>query len=1153
MGDSATTLSIILSAKDNASAIFGAISDKLKGMGLVGSDAAKQVESLGTSTDTTATKLKTGLVVGAAAVTVGILAVGAASLKTAANFQTMTTTLVTSAGESADALKGVQNGIIQVSDTTGTSVDSLSKAMYTIESAGQHGANGLLVLKAAAQGAKAENADVQVVADAVSSALQDYHQPASAAADITSKLITAVSTGKTTFQDLAGSLHSVLPIASAVGISLSDVTAAIASMTVHGMSADQASQNLAEAIRTLQSPSQSASQYLASIGITASDLTTQLADPKVGITGALQQISDAIMQHMGPDGKVLIDSFNQSKSAAADASAMISKMSPQLQTLAKQYLAGSISATDWRTDTRDLGASQANLANQFASVANQANGFNNLLKSGSPTALSYSQALQKATGNATTMNVALMLTGENTDYVNNAVKKVTDATADAAGNVKGWSEIQGTMNVKLQEAKNTISNTGIAIGTALLPAATKLLDIVNKLLIPIATFAENHSKLTVIVLSSIGAFSALLAILLTTEAVIGKITGSIWLQAIATRAVTIATGAWSAIQAALDIELDANPLGAIIIAIIALVAAVIAVITHWQQLSDFFKKLWIDIDAFFGSGIVTLFTRLDPFVRIPEAIIDNWQGFIDFFKTAWSDPALAFQEFVNKIEDTWNRLVKDAEFWIPVLINKFVSGLADADTIAHRVGGDLYFYTKKGFEDALSDADTWAKDLAKVMIQGFVVEAVTIEKAGNDMYNEVKKGWDKGVSLASGWGQDLMTAIGKGIKAPNANAAGAGHTNMIFEALGINSSKGLKGAATGAAKNLISYDIGSLVDWKRSAVSIYQNAFNTGKTMFGDIEAGFKHDAKSASNWVESVVKSLKNGFSGKELEQDGKDIVKSILKGMKDAWKDIKTFFKDLPDLLKPDAKKSGEDIADHHVEGMKSSFTDVGKMNKLGEAILKGIGIAIAAVIGAIVLLAISIAIAMINGFISAFKDEVKAIITALQWVISQLLGFFVGAPSWLYQAGKDIISGLINGIEDGIKGIGSVIGKIGNDIGGGVKSALHAAHIPGFATGVQNFRGGLAVVGENGPELVALPSGSNVYPAGQTQAMMSGGTVSASGTAAGTTQHVTINVNVGAYAGQPGEIDKLGQVMWQSFQRIARQHGLANALPNIGVRPS
>ncbi len=41
------------------------------------------------------------------------------------------------------------------------------------------------------------------------------------------------------------------------------------------------------------------------------------------------------------------------------------------------------------------------------------------------------------------------------------------------------------------------------------------------------------------------------------------------------------------------------------------------------------------------------------------------------------------------------------------------------------------------------------------------------------------------------------------------------------------------------------------------------------------------------------------------------------------------------------------------------------------------------------------------------------------------------------------------------------------------------IPGVQVPGFASGVENFAGGLAVVGERGPELVNLPRGSNVIP--------------------------------------------------------------------------
>jgi phage-related tail protein len=61
--------------------------------------------------------------------------------------------------------------------------------------------------------------------------------------------------------------------------------------------------------------------------------------------------------------------------------------------------------------------------------------------------------------------------------------------------------------------------------------------------------------------------------------------------------------------------------------------------------------------------------------------------------------------------------------------------------------------------------------------------------------------------------------------------------------------------------------------------------------------------------------------------------------------------------------------------------------------------------------------------------------------------------------------------------------------------------------FATGVRNFGGGTAIVGERGPELVQLPAGANVVPNGQLNAMQSGGNIVAEYTIRGTDLHTIL----------------------------------------------
>ena len=74
-----------------------------------------------------------------------------------------------------------------------------------------------------------------------------------------------------------------------------------------------------------------------------------------------------------------------------------------------------------------------------------------------------------------------------------------------------------------------------------------------------------------------------------------------------------------------------------------------------------------------------------------------------------------------------------------------------------------------------------------------------------------------------------------------------------------------------------------------------------------------------------------------------------------------------------------------------------------------------------------------------------------------------------------------------------IGSTLGIAGGvaliALGTIISAAAGKIKGPAFATGVRNFGGGTALVGERGPELVQLPKGSNVVPNGNLNAMGGG----------------------------------------------------------------
>lgn len=231
--------------------------------------------------------------VGAGLLAVGAvaIAVGAKTVKMAGDFQSSMTSLVTGAGESQKNIGLVGDGILALAGQTGTATKDLAAGMYMIESAGYHGAAGLLVLKAAAEGAKVGNASLADVANGVTTAMTDYSKSGLTAAQATNTLIATVAQGKTHMGDLAKALSTILPSASAAGVGLNDVMGAMATMTGEGVPAAQAATFLRQTILGLVAPSAGTVKALQSVGLTTAQVSDEM---KKSLPDALKMITDAV-------------------------------------------------------------------------------------------------------------------------------------------------------------------------------------------------------------------------------------------------------------------------------------------------------------------------------------------------------------------------------------------------------------------------------------------------------------------------------------------------------------------------------------------------------------------------------------------------------------------------------------------------------------------------------------------------------------------------------------------------------------------------------------------------------------------------------------------------------------------------------------------
>jgi hypothetical protein len=248
----------------------------------------------------------------------------------------------------------------------------------------------------------------------------------------------------------------------------------------------------------------------------------------------------------------------------------------------------------------------------------------------------------------------------------------------------------------------------------------------------------------------------------------------------------------------------------------------------------------------------------------------------------------------------------------------------------------------------------------------------------------------------------------------------------------------------------------------------------------------FIEDVKQIWNDGVTIVTKLWEMF-GKNIVQFLTSTVKNLFQILKGAFKIIRGIFKVFSSLLKGDWKGAWKGI-----QMILSGAKDIimGLVKQLGNLLrfaFKNIGVALKAIFANI-------------------WDGIKNIArNGAEWLVDQIRaipGRLADLGRAFLNAGKGLIGALLNGLGN----VGSFVGGFAQDIWNGVKGAVNAGidalnnllefdfkvhgigftvnapDIPHLAKGTRSFGGGLAVVGEEGPELVNLPRGSGVTPHGQ-----------------------------------------------------------------------
>lgn len=184
------------------------------------------------------------------------------------------------------SFKKLKQGAYDIAKQTGQSATTISNALYETISANVETKDALLVTLQAAKLAKAGFTDAATAVDTLTTIMHSYKMSAEETAIISDKLIMTQNLGKATVGELAESFGKVAGLAKEAGISLDEVLAATATLTLTNGSASESMTTLKAAISNIIKPTAEAKELAQKLGIHFNATALQA----LGLSGFLEMV-----------------------------------------------------------------------------------------------------------------------------------------------------------------------------------------------------------------------------------------------------------------------------------------------------------------------------------------------------------------------------------------------------------------------------------------------------------------------------------------------------------------------------------------------------------------------------------------------------------------------------------------------------------------------------------------------------------------------------------------------------------------------------------------------------------------------------------------------------------------------------------------------
>ena len=220
-------------SKFSITAFLGLKSDQFKkGLSDARSKQKPIMQKMGAAFSKVGPMLGAAVVAGAAVATAAVAKFAKDSLMEFASFEKgMKEVYTLMPGISKEAMGKMEDDVLKLSKEMGKLPEEVVPALYQAISAGVPQENVMTFLEVASKASIGGVTSLETAVDGLTGVINAYGKENMTAAKASDIMFTAVKLGKTTFEEMSASLGDVTPLASALGVTFEEVSAALATST----------------------------------------------------------------------------------------------------------------------------------------------------------------------------------------------------------------------------------------------------------------------------------------------------------------------------------------------------------------------------------------------------------------------------------------------------------------------------------------------------------------------------------------------------------------------------------------------------------------------------------------------------------------------------------------------------------------------------------------------------------------------------------------------------------------------------------------------------------------------------------------------------------------------------------------------------------